>query len=144
MTTGKNIALTSWTFVGKLMSLLFNMLSRLDIAFLLSSKHLLISCLQSPSAVISWVKRSVILIKLYITWGMISMPIFTTNSLCLLDKEGMGVWGWRIVINIYFTPIILIFIFIYSKLISLYKPHFLKRYFLDHFLKDLEVFPIAL
>ena len=52
MTTGKTIALTRWTFVGKLMSLLFNMLSRLVITFLPRSKHLLISLLQSPSAVI--------------------------------------------------------------------------------------------
>ena len=52
MTTGKNIALTRWTFVGKIMSLLFNMLSRLVITFLPRSKHLLISWLQSPSAVI--------------------------------------------------------------------------------------------
>ena len=52
MTTGKTIALTKWTFVGKVISLLFNMLSRLVIAFLLRSKHLLISWLQSPSAVI--------------------------------------------------------------------------------------------
>ena len=51
MTTGKTIALIRWTFVGKVMSLLFNMLSRLIIAFLLRSKHLLISWLQSPSAV---------------------------------------------------------------------------------------------
>ena len=52
MTPGKTIALTRWTFVDKVMSLLFNMLSRLVIAFLPSSKHLLISWLQSPSAVI--------------------------------------------------------------------------------------------
>ena len=52
MTTGKTIALTRWTFVSSAMSLLFNMLSRLVIAFLPSSKHLLISWLQSPSAVI--------------------------------------------------------------------------------------------
>ena len=52
MTTGKTIALTRWIFVGKLMSLLFNMLSRLVIAFLPRSKCLLISWLQSPSAVI--------------------------------------------------------------------------------------------
>ena len=52
MTTGKTIALTKWTFVGKVMSLLCNMLSRLVIAFLPRSKHLLISWLQSPSAVI--------------------------------------------------------------------------------------------
>ena len=52
MTTGKTIALTRWTFVGKVMSLLFNMLSRLVRAFLPRNKHLLISWLQSPSAVI--------------------------------------------------------------------------------------------
>ena len=52
MTTGKTIALTRWTFVGKVMSLLLNMLSRLVITFLPRSKHLLISWLQSPSAVI--------------------------------------------------------------------------------------------
>ena len=49
MTTGKTIALTRWTFVGKVMSLLFNMLSRLAITFLPRSKCLLISWLQSPS-----------------------------------------------------------------------------------------------
>ena len=52
MTTGETIALTRQTFVGKVMSLLFNMLSRLVIAFLPRSKHLLISWQQSPSAVI--------------------------------------------------------------------------------------------
>ena len=52
MTTGKTIALTRWTFVVKVMSLLFNMLSRLVITFLSRSKRLLISWLQSPSAVI--------------------------------------------------------------------------------------------
>ena len=52
MTTGKTIALTRWTFVGKVMSLLFNMLSRLVITFLPRSKRLLISWLQSLSAVI--------------------------------------------------------------------------------------------
>ena len=52
MTTGKTIALTRWTFVGKVMSLLFNMLPSLGIAFPPRSKRLLISWLQSPSAVI--------------------------------------------------------------------------------------------
>ena len=52
MTTGKNIAFTRWTFVGKVMSQLFNMLSRLFITFLLKSKSFLISWLQSKSAVI--------------------------------------------------------------------------------------------
>ena len=52
MATGKTIALTRWTFVGKVMSLFFNILSRLVITFLPRSKHLLISWLQSTSAVI--------------------------------------------------------------------------------------------
>ena len=52
MTTGKTIVLTRWAFVGKVMSLLFNMFSRFVIAFLPRDKHLLISWLQSPSAVI--------------------------------------------------------------------------------------------
>ena len=52
MTTGKTIALTTWTFVGKVISLLYNTLSRFVIAFLPKSKCLLISQLQSPSAAI--------------------------------------------------------------------------------------------
>ena len=59
MITGKITALTRWTSVGKVMSLLFNMLSRLVIAFLSRSKHLLISWLQSPSAVILELKKIV-------------------------------------------------------------------------------------
>ena len=58
MTTGKTIALTRWTFVGKVMSLIFNMLSRLVITFLPRSKCLLISWLQSPSAVILEPRKS--------------------------------------------------------------------------------------
>ena len=57
MTTGKTMALTRWTFVDKIMSLFFNMLSRLVITFLPRSKHLLISWLQSPSAVIFGVQE---------------------------------------------------------------------------------------
>ena len=57
MTTGKAIALTIWTFVGKVMSLLYNMLSRFIIAFLSRSKCLLISWLQPPSAVILETKK---------------------------------------------------------------------------------------
>ena len=59
MTTGKTIALTRWTFAGKVISLLFNMLSRLVITFLLRSKCLLISWLQSPSTVILEPKKIV-------------------------------------------------------------------------------------
>ena len=57
MASGKTIALTVWTFVDKVMSLLFNVLSRFVIAFLPRSKHLLISWLQSPSAVILKAKK---------------------------------------------------------------------------------------
>ena len=58
MTIGKTIALTRWTFVGKVMSLFFNMLSRLVITFLPRSKRLLISWLQSPSAVF-WIPQNI-------------------------------------------------------------------------------------
>ena len=58
MTTGKTIALTRWTIVGKVMSLLFSMLSRLVIAFIPRSKCLLISWLQLPSAVI-WESKNI-------------------------------------------------------------------------------------
>ena len=57
ITTGKTIALIRWTFFGKVMSLLFNMMSRLVITFLPRSKDLLISWLQSPSAVILELKK---------------------------------------------------------------------------------------
>ena len=70
MTTGKTIALTKQTFVGKVMSLLFNMLSRLVITFFPRSKHLLISWLQSPSAVILEPKK----IK-SLTVSIVSPPI---------------------------------------------------------------------
>ena len=73
MTTRKTIALTRWTFVGKVMSLLFNMLSRLVIAFLPRSKHLLISWLQSPSAVIleppKIVSHSFHCFPIYLSWN---------------------------------------------------------------------------
>ena len=58
LTTGKTIALTRWTFFGNVMSLLFNMLSRLVIAFLPRNKHLLITWLKSPSAVILEAKKN--------------------------------------------------------------------------------------
>ena len=64
MTTGKTIALTRWIFVGKVMPLLFNMLSRLVIAFLPRVKHLLTSWLQSPSAVILEPRKSLSLFSI--------------------------------------------------------------------------------
>ena len=65
MTPGKTIALTRWTIVGKTMSLIFNMLSRFFIVFLPRSKRLLISWLQSPSAVILETKNSLSLLLLF-------------------------------------------------------------------------------
>ena len=64
-TTGKTIALTKWTFVGKVMSLLFNMLSRFVIAFLPRSKRLLMSWLQSPSAVILEPKKYSVTVSIF-------------------------------------------------------------------------------
>ena len=63
MTTGKTIALTIWTFAGKVMSLLFNTVSRFVIAFLPRSKHLLISWLQLPSAVILEPKKKFVTVS---------------------------------------------------------------------------------
>ena len=57
MTTGKTIALTTWTFVGKVISLLFNMLFRLVVTLFPRNKHLLISWFQSPSAVTLEMKK---------------------------------------------------------------------------------------
>ena len=65
MTTGKTIALTRWTLVGKVMSLLFNVLSRFVTAFLARSKCLLISWLQSPSAMILEPKKSLSVFPLF-------------------------------------------------------------------------------
>ena len=70
MATGKTIALPRWTFVGKLMSLLFNMLSRLVIAFLPRSKRFLVSRLQSPPAVILELKKVVChCFPIYLPWS---------------------------------------------------------------------------
>ena len=79
MTMGKTVALTRWTFVGKVMSLLFNMLSRLVIAFLPRSKHLLISWLQSPSAAIlepNYVTESIITLLQNVNFLIISFHLY--------------------------------------------------------------------
>ena len=77
MTTGKTIALTGWTFVGKVMSLLFNMLSRLVITFFPRSKRLLISWLQSPSAVIL---HMCVYIYIYLYSSIIKKKIIITTE----------------------------------------------------------------
>ena len=75
MTTGKTIALTRQTFVGKVISLLFNMLSRLVISFLPGSKHLLISWLQSPSAVSLELKKIEIISSIYSDYDMVRLDV---------------------------------------------------------------------
>ena len=98
MTIGKTIALTRWTFVGEIMSLLFNVLSSLFIAFLPRSKRLLISWLQSPSAVILEPKKikSVTVcfhcFLIYLPWGdgtFTNIHIFE----CTSAQSGMGFPG---------------------------------------------------
>ena len=83
MTTGKTIALTRRTFVGKVMSLLFNMLSRLVITFLPRSKRLLISWLQSPSAVILEPKK-------------IKSDTVVENVKPTVKSTGQAVWKGRL------------------------------------------------
>ena len=103
MTTGKTIALTIWTFVGKVMSLLFNMLSRFVIAFLPRSKHILISWLQSPSAMILEPKKikSVIVsivfpsichevmgpdAMIFVFWMLSFKPTFSLSSFTFIKR----------------------------------------------------------
>ena len=88
ITTGKAIALTRWTFVGKVMSLFFNMLSRLVIACLPRSKRLLISWLQSPSAVILEPKKNKVChclhcFPIYLPWS----DRTRCHDLCFLHVE---------------------------------------------------------
>ena len=76
MTIGKTIALTRWTFVGKVLSLLFNILSRLVITFLPRSKRLLISWLQSPSAGETILQTSIITyVHMYIHINIVQQPL---------------------------------------------------------------------
>ena len=103
MTTGKTIALTRQNFVGRIMSLLFNMLSRLIIAFLPRSKHLLISWLQSPSAVILETKKiksvTVFIVSpsichammgpnamIFVFWMLSFKPDFSPSSFIFIKK----------------------------------------------------------
>ena len=89
MTTGKTRALTRWTFVGKVISLLCNMLSRLVIAFLPRSKYLLISWLQSPSAVILEPPRQIKPVTGSIVSPSICHAPYTSYSLLLKKKVGL-------------------------------------------------------
>ena len=90
MTTGETVALTRWTFVGKVMSLFFNMLCRLVIAFFARSKHLLISWLQSPSLVlfssVQSLSRVRLLVTPWITACQDSLSITNSRSLLRLKS----------------------------------------------------------
>jgi len=103
MTTGKTIALTRWTFVGKVMSLLFNMLSRLFIAFLPRSKCLLISWLPSPSAVILEPKNYCVHSFVFPSWNcIVGIKLESYNcslshwllSLSNIDLRFLHVFSW--------------------------------------------------
>ena len=83
MTTGKTIALTRWTFVDQVMSLLFNMLSRLVIVFLPRSKCPLISWLQSPSAVI-WEPKNIKSITVSIVFPSICHEVMGLDAMILV------------------------------------------------------------
>jgi len=115
MTTGKAIALTRWTFVGKVMSLLYNMLSRLVIAFLPRNKRLLISWLQSPSAGILEAKE-----RKFLTVSIVSPSIY---------HEVMG-------------PDVMILVFwmlSFKPVFSLFSFTFIKRLFCSSLLSAIKV-----
>ena len=101
MSTGKTRALTRWTFVDKVMSLLLNMLSRLVITFLPRNKHLLISWLQSPSAVISKPKKIV-------SHCFHCVPIYRCESWTVKKAEHQRIdafelWCWRRLLRVPWT-----------------------------------------
>ena len=83
MTTGKTIALTIWTLVDKVMSLLFNTLSRFVIAFLPRNRHLLILWLQSPSAVI-WESKKIKSVTVYIISPSICHEVMGPDAMILI------------------------------------------------------------
>ena len=93
MTTGKTIALTRQTFVGKVMALLFNMLSRLVIAFLPRSKRLLISWLQSPSAVI-WEPPKIKSVTVSIVSPSICREVMGPDGRTHTKDDTFGQWPW--------------------------------------------------
>ena len=120
ITTGKTIALIRWTFVGKVMSLIFNMLSRFVIAFFPRSKCLLISWLQSPSAVIMESKKivchSFLCFLIYLPWS----DGTGCHNLCFLSAE-----------------------FSFKPAFSLYSFTFIKRLFRSSFLSAIRVVACA-
>ena len=128
MTTRKTIALTRWTFVGKIMSLLFNMLSRLVISFLPRSNCLLISWLQSPSAVILEPKKIKSLTvspsicheimgpdaMILVFWMLSFKPTFSLYSLTLIKRLFSS---WFSLIRVVSSSYLMLLIFLLEILI---------------------------
>ena len=134
MATGKTIALTTWTFVGKVTSLFFNILSRWVIAFLLRSKHLFISWLQSPSAVILEPKKNLslfpVLLHLFamkwwdrmpwflVFWMLSFKPTFSLSFFTFIKRlvSSSSLSAIRVVSSAYLTYLI----FLLAILIPVY------------------------
>ena len=147
MTTWKTIGLTRWTFAGKVMSLLFNMLSRWVIAFLPRSKHLLISWLQSPSAVIlepnniKSITDSIVPPSIchevmgpddliFIFWMLSFKPAFSRSSFTLIKR--LFSYSWLPSIRVVSSTYLRLLIFLLAILIPACKsssPAFLLMYY---------------
>ena len=98
MTIGKTISLTLWTFVSKVTSLLFNILSRCVIAFLPRSKHLLISWLLSPCTVISEPKKINQCLKR--SWNPSTKSLTPQPCIHILSSFTMsGLWKWKVLVT---------------------------------------------
>ena len=99
MTTGKIVALTRWILVGKVMSLLFNMLFRLVTTFLSRSKHLLISWLQSPSAVILGIANKAEVDVFLEVSHFFDDPVDVGNLISVssvLSKSSLNIWKFMV------------------------------------------------
>ena len=145
MTTGKAIVLTWWTFVGKVMSLPFNMLSSLVIAFLSSSKHLLISWLQSQSAVIlepKKIKSATVSIvspsichevmgleaMIFIFWMLSFQPTFSLSSSTFIKRLFSSSLSAIRVISCVYLRLLIFLLAILIQACSLSSPSFLMMY----------------
>ena len=143
MTTGKTIALTRRTFVGKIMSLLFKMLSKLVIAFLLRSKCLLISWLQSPSAVILeprkiksvtvsqslWQEVMALDTMIFVFWILRFKPAFSLSSFTFINRlfSSSSLSAIRVVSSAYLRLLIFLLAILIPACASS-SPAFLRMY----------------
>ena len=122
MTTRKTIALTIWTFVSKVMPLLFNMLFRFAIAFLPRSKHLLILWLQSPSQVILEPKKSLPLFPLFpicLPWRDVT-GCHNLHFWMLIFKPAFSLSSFTLIRRLFSSSLLSAFKVVSSKYLSLY------------------------